>query len=170
MRTLLGRQSDDSKAGMRFREWNYVEADFTYGQRIAIGQIFTDESRSEYQRMADAWKELYGWPCRLMPPKMRHKRLNRMLEGLQKLIDLEQMMLDYKPTAEEERAGIKDYAKRVGDMGTLKALAKAYAQDPDKVLEWKYGKVFGILQTDLEEYKYQTRLQRVMSHRKGYAG
>ena len=155
---------------IRLREWNYVEGEFTYGQRIAIGQIFTDESRSEYERMRDAYKELYGYPVRLLPPRVRVKRLDNMVAGLQQLVDLERVMLDYKPTSEEERAGIKDYAQRVGDMGTLKALAKAYAQDPDVVLTWKYGKVFGILQTDLEEYKYQTRLQKAMQHRAGYMG
>lgn len=155
---------------MRLREWNYTEGDFTYGQRIAVGQIFTDTSRSEYRRMSDAWRELYGWSARLMPPRIRVRRFDRMLDGLRDLVNLEQQLLDYKPTAEEERAGIKDYAQRVGDMGTLKAIAKAYSQDPDSVLKWKYGKVFGILQTDLEEYKYQLRLQKAMSRRKGYNG
>lgn len=155
---------------IRLREWNYVEGEFSYGQRISVGQIFTDEGRNEYKRMRDAYRELYGYPVRLLPPHWRVRRLDRMLAGLQKLVELERVLLDYKPSAEEERAGIKDYAKRIGDMGTLKALAKAYAQDPDEVLKWKYGKVFGILQTDLEEYKYQTRLQKAMQHRTGYMG
>ena len=93
---------------IRLREWNYVEGEFTYGQRIAIGQIFTDESRSEYERMRDAYKELYGYPVRLLPPRVRVKRLDNMLAGLQQLVDMERVMLDYKPTSEEEGAGIKD--------------------------------------------------------------
>ena len=41
--------------------------EFTYGNRIALGAILSDESRSEYQRLKAAFRELYGYSCRLLP-------------------------------------------------------------------------------------------------------
>ena len=42
----------------------------------------------------------------------------------------------------------------------IKALAKAYGKDPDEILRWQYGKVFGILYTDLEERKFEKKYQQ----------
>ena len=39
--------------------------------------------------------------------------------------------------------------------------------DPDEILEWDYAKVFGILYTDLEERKYETKLNKRIYGRSG---
>ena len=140
-----------------------IEAgDFTYGNRIVLGDIFRDDKRSDYQKMRDAFIELYGWPPRLLPVGRRVKALRRMVAEFKLWLDKEQQLLAFDPEPDQLAAGIKELARKVGDMGTVKALAKAYGQDPDTVLKWDYSKVFGILFTDLEEYKYDKRFNKVL--------
>lgn len=139
------------------------DGSFTYGTRIALGGIFADASMSEYRRLAAAFRELYGYSPRLVPPRLRHRLLKGIAEDFKAWVDREQQLLAYDPTPEEERAGIKELARKVGDFSTVKALGKAFGKDPDEVLRWEYSKVFSILFTDLEEQKYERRLSKAQN-------
>ena len=143
---------------MRFKEWIYNAGMFSYGQRIEVGQVFDNDELSAYEKMKQAWRVLYGWNGRLMPPRLRVKMFNRMLDGLKYWADLEKAELHYTPTAEEERAGLARLNSEVGAMGTVNALAQKFGKDPDEILRWEWAKVFGILRTDLKEYLYNRRL------------
>lgn len=135
--------------------------DLTYGQRIALAEIFAPaEGVSEYTQLCNAFKELHGFSAKLLPLKARVRRIGEIVNGLQSWIEKEQQLLDYKPSADELAAGVEELGKKVGSMSTLKAIAKAYGKDPDDVLAWEYGKVFGILFTDLEERKFEERLMK----------
>lgn len=142
--------------------------EFTYGQRIALGEILGDETRSEYQRLKDAFRELYGYSCRLLLPGRRVQAFARIVAGISEWVEKEQKLLCYEPTAAELAAGIRELSRRVGDLSTIKALAKAYSHDPDEVLCWDYAKVFGILYTDLEERKFEDKYSKVIHDR--YSG
>lgn len=143
---------------MRIRRIDYEAGEFTYGQRIAVTEIMQGDG-TEYVRMKAVWKELYGWSARWMRPRRRAKEFQRMMEGLAYWAKLEQETLKYNPTDKEKKAGITDYMQKVGDMGTIKALAKAYSTDPDRILEWQWAKVYGILVTDLAEYEFEEKLR-----------
>ncbi len=143
---------------MRLREWNYKDGEFSYGQRIAIGDILTDEGRTWYQRLKACWRELYGWNARLMPARMRVRRFGRLTEGLRYWVELEERTLNYKPTDQEQKAGLMRLNEEVGHMGTIKALAEKFGTDPDVILGWQWGKVYGILHADLKEAEYHQRL------------
>lgn len=144
------------KYGIGKIDWN---KDFTYGNRIALEQIFASD-KSDYWKMCDAFKEMYGFSRRVLPMKLRTEVFESIAIGLKEWIDKEQELLNYTPSAEEIRAGIKDLSDKVGNMSTIKSLAKTYATDPDKVLEWPYSKVFVILYTDLEERKFEKKLSK----------
>lgn len=90
------------------------------------------------------------------------KYFNSIVEGIAYWGEKEAEMLYYEPSDEELRAGVREYSQRVGETATIKAIAKNFGQDPDQVLSWKYSKVFGILYTDLEEYKYSQRFNKVL--------
>lgn len=139
-------------------DWDGDE--FTYGMRVELGDIFGDEDKSEYRRLCDAFKAVYGFDRRVLPMRRRLKVFDGIAKGFSQWVDKEVKLLDYTPTDEEIRAGVKDLNKKVGSMATVKQIAKAYSTDPDKVLEWPYSKVFAILYTDLEERKYETRLSK----------
>lgn len=151
---------------MRLREYNYREGEFTYGARIAVGEIWQREGLREYERLKLAWREMYGYDAKLLwPLGVRVRRLIRLREGLEYWFRLEADTLKAEPTAEQLRAGIRELGEKIGEMGTIKALAKDYHVDPDEVLQWPWGKVYGILLTDLEEHKYNERLTKVVTKR-----
>lgn len=131
--------------------------EFTYGNRIAIGEIFRSPEMGEYAKIAATHKELYGYSCRWWPVRWRYRRLERMMDGVLSWVRREQELLKYTPTNDELAAGIEEFGQRVGDLATIKALAKAYGAHPNEVLKWDYATVFGILYTDLEETKFNRR-------------
>lgn len=139
--------------------------DFTYGNRIALGQIFQDDSVSAYKRLKSAFRELYGYSARLLPLRARVRRFTAISRGVTAWIKKEQALLHYEPTADELAAGLEDFSKRVGDINTPNALARKYGCDPEVILGWSYAKVFGILWSDLEDAKYQRKLNKIINER-----
>lgn len=137
---------------------------FSYGSRIAIGQILQEEP-SEYKAIKKIYREVYGFSAMWLLPKKRYRVFQLIIEALQGWIDKEQRLLHYEPSEEEKRAGIKKFSDAVGDMATIRALAKEYSQDPDTILKWSYSKVFGILYCNLEEHKYNERYKKVIDER-----
>lgn len=133
---------------------------FTYALRIEVGDCFGNDALSPYQRMKAAFIAVYGYSPTLLPLKMRVRWLNDIAEEFKTWIEQEQASLDYKPSAEEIAAGVEDFSQKVGHLGTIKSIAQAYSRDPDDVLQWPWGKVFGILSTDLQEFEYNKRLQK----------
>lgn len=155
---------------IRLREWDYMNGEFSYGQRLGVGDIFQDENLSEYQRLKAAWKELYGWSLRLMLPFMRARRVKRMLDGIKYWADVESKTLNFEPDDDAKKAGIALLSEEVGTLGTVKALAEKFKCDPDVILGWQWGKVYGILYTDLKEYEYHRRLDKVLKRKSNGRG
>lgn len=130
--------------------------DLTFGQRIEIGKILTSGA-PDIEKFENVFKCMYGY----IPKASEYSELidvfNEIMEGIAFWTEKENTLLKHEPTAKQKRAGIKELSAKIGEFGTVKALAKSYNCDPDIILTWKYGKVFGILYTDLEEYKYNQR-------------
>ena len=135
--------------------------EMTFGQRIDLGKLFS-ENITELQMFEKTFKILHN----TTPSIIQYRRLlpyfKRILEGLKFWSEQEASLLKYEPTIEEKQAGVVEFAKKVGEFATIKSLAKAYSCDPDDILKWKYGKVFGILYTDLEEHKFNQKYQKVI--------
>lgn len=146
--------------GKGFGTIDWESNDFTYGQRIELGEIFSEEETSEYYKLCKAFKVMYGYSRKWLPVRMRVRKFNGIALGLKGWIDKEREMLKYNPSSEEISAGIKELSEKVGNMSTIKQLAKAYSIDPDEVLKWSYAKVFAILYTDLEERKFEQKLNK----------
>lgn len=133
--------------------------DFTYAQRIELGQIFATEME-EYERYKAVFKCLHDKVPKATPQTLDY--LKRVVEGLAGWVEKENTLLNYEPTSEELKAGIKQLSEEVGTMGTVLALARSCFVEPDEVLKWKYSKVFGILLVDLKQHKYQRRFNNVL--------
>lgn len=151
--------------GLKFGTIDWESADFTYGQRIELGDIFSDEEVGEYTRLCKAFKCMYGYSRKWIPLRRRARMFNEILDGFKGWIDKEQAMLKYNPSSDEMSAGIKELSEKVGNMSTIKQLAKAFSTDPDEILKWPYSKVFVILYTDLEERKYEEKLKKAVYER-----
>lgn len=141
--------------------------EFTYGNRIVFIDIFRDKSLSEYQQLKAAFREIYGYSPRLLPIRMRYRWLMEIVEGIAYWCEVEQRELDYTPTADEVAAGVEDYQKKIGILGTIEALAEKFSQDPDTILRWSNSKVFGFLRKDLLEAKYRRRYDEVIRRKNG---
>lgn len=107
----------------------------------------------------------------LRPKEKKHpitpetiRLMKEVTEAMAMWLQMEEQHLNYNPSTQERQAGIEEYSKNVGWLGTAKTLAKAYATDIDTVLNsWSWAKVFQILRTDLLEYRYQNRLHKIMT-------
>jgi hypothetical protein len=133
----------------------------TFGQRIELGRIFQTND-VDVVKFDKVFLCLHKFEPKITEYPKLLDYFNRIVEGVAFWVEQEQTLLKYDPTAEEVQAGIKDLSDKIGEYGTVKAIAKNYGKDPDEILEWEYGKVFGILYTDLEEYKYQQRFNKVL--------
>jgi len=136
-----------------------------FGHRIQLGKILASDS-GEFEKIESIFICLHGFKPRSTSYKKYVTYFKDITEGIRFWMGKEVELLNYEPTPEEKRAGVKDLSKKVGEFGTVKALAKAYSKDPDEVLKWEYGKVFGILYTDLEEYKFQVRYNKVIESKR----
>ncbi|GHT33976.1 hypothetical protein FACS189434_09350 [Bacteroidia bacterium] len=136
-----------------------------FEQRIDLGKIFQDTETAEIDKFDAVFKCLHGYKPAMLDYKKLLPYFFEIVESLRFWIETENEMLKYEPTNEELQAGIKELAAKIGEFGTIKSLAKNYATDPDTVLRWEYGKVFGILYTDLEEYKFQKKYNKIIENK-----
>ena len=136
---------------------NVKAGDLTFGQRIEIGKIYSDTSKSELDKFEAIFIALHKYKPKAKEYSKLIDYFIEIITGLEFWVNQENILLKYEPTEKEKRAGIKQLTLDTGELGTIKALAKNYSQDPDTILIWKYGKVFGILYSDLKEYLYQTK-------------
>lgn len=140
--------------------------ELTFSQRIELGRIAASDV-DEFEKAMEMWRCLY-----VDRPKLTEKNVDdfvrdvkEIIDGLNFWIERETKALKYEPTADEKRAGISELSKNVGEYGTILAIAETYGKDPDEVLKWKYGKIFGILYTDLERHKFQQRLSKEITRK-----
>jgi hypothetical protein len=134
----------------------------TYEQRIELGDLFASD-KSEEEKFRETFQILHKTTPDFSGPeemKIYAGYYEEIIDGLVFWFGKEKELLNYNPDPEEIRAGIKELSAKIGYYGTIKALAKNYSKDPDDILKWKYGKIFGILYTDLEEFKYSKRLRK----------
>lgn len=139
--------------------------DMSFSQRIELGKIFSGKD-DELLKFEKSFVCLHNFQPKLTEYKKLLPYFEQIIEGLKHWSTTESIMLKYTPTPEEKQAGIMDLSKKIGELGTAKAIAKTYGMDPDVVLGWNYAKVFGILYTDLEENKFNRRYQKVISKKK----
>ena len=138
---------------------------FTYSQRIDLGKILYGEY-NDLQKFEKVIKLMYGVTPKIYELENYTKHFESAIEGLIFWVEKEKELLDYKPTAEQLSAGIDELSKKTGEYGTILSIAKNFSKDPDEILQWKYGKVFGILYTDLQNHLFSERYQKVISKRR----
>ena len=100
-----------------FRRLNILEDEaFTYGQRIALGQLFEGEAENEYGRLLKAFRIVYEYSPRLLPRSVRFSRITALVEELKEWISREQN-LDF-----QNIMGVlitHDHADHIRTVGTL---------------------------------------------------
>lgn len=136
----------------------------TFGQRIELGRIITDKELTDIDKMKEGMQCLeVKWNLRNTSEIVEY--WYEVLMGIKYWIEREQTELKYEPSAEEKAAGIAQLSLVVGEMATITALAKDYSKDPDEILEWKYGKVYNLLFTNLQSHLFRERLNKELERK-----
>lgn len=136
----------------------------TFGQRIELGRIITEKELTDIDKMKEGMKCLeVKWSLRNTSEIIEY--WYEALMGIKYWIEREQTELKYEPSAEEKAAGIAQLSLVVGEMATITALAKDYSKDPDEILEWKYGKVYNLLFTNLQSHLFRERLNKELERK-----
>lgn len=136
----------------------------TFGQRIELGRIITDKEMTGIDKMKEGMQCLdVKWSLRNTSEIVEY--WYEVLLGIKHWIEREQTELKYEPSAEEKAAGIVQFSMVVGEMATITALAKDYSKDPDEILEWKYGKVYNLLFTNLQSHLFRERLNKELERK-----
>lgn len=136
----------------------------TFGQRIELGRIITEKELTDIDKMKEGMQCLGAkWSLRNTSEIIEY--WYEVLMGIKYWIEREQTELKYEPSAEEKAAGIAQLSLVVGEMATITALAKDYSKDPDEILEWKYGKVYNLLFTNLQSHLFRERLNKELEHK-----
>ena len=136
----------------------------TYGQRIELGQILSDDKKPASRKYIETMQCLYPeWKDSFDSQWIAH--FQEVVDGIEFWINKEKTMLRYQPTGEELAAGCQELGAKLGPMMTVMTLAEKFGCDPDQILEWEYGKVFGLLYADLENFKFQRRYRKVVESR-----
>lgn len=138
-----------------------------YGVYLEIREIVITKDKDDAKAVVSIFKALHEG-FELSSHDFLNLKLQKYFEeicnGIIHWLTMESEMLAYTPTDAQLRAGIKELSEKVGDFGTVKALAKQFNKDPDEILkEWDYAKVFLILYSDLEEYKYQEKYNKIIT-------
>lgn len=132
----------------------------SFGQYIGLKKLIRSAT-DEVEIVEGLFKELHNYNIKPSEYLKAVPYINEISDAMLYWQEQENALLNYEPTQEEKNAGIEQLSKNIGELATIKALAKDYSQDPDYILEnWKWGKVFGILYSDLETYKYQERYRK----------
>ena len=139
--------------------------EMTFNHRIELGKILSGND-SEIVKFQKVFECLHNFTPMFTQYNLLLEYFKQIIEGLAYWIDVESKLLKYEPTAEEKQAGIKELSVKIGELGTIDALAEKYGIDPDEVLKWQYAKVFGILFSDLEKSKYQRKYHEVINKKK----
>jgi hypothetical protein len=145
---------------------NVEGGELTFMQRIELGKIIGSEA-DPCRSLRDVMRCLHGVEVDFGDAKALRwyaAYFEEIVKGIAFWCDKEKL-LKYEPTPEEARAGIEQLSRNVGEYGTLVAIARSFAADPDEVLKWEYGKVFGILYTDCEQAKFQRRYQKIIEQK-----
>lgn len=136
----------------------------TFGQRIELGRIITEKELTDIDKMKEGMRCLgVKWSLRNTSEVVEY--WYEVLMGIKYWIEREQTELKYEPSAEEKAAGIAQLSLAVGEMATITALAKDYSKDPDEILEWKYGKVYNLLFTNLQSHLFRERLNKELERK-----
>jgi len=140
--------------------------DLTYGQRIELGGILANaESLTEHELFLATIRCLYGREPIRSEYRSAIPLFKDAVEGTMFWIKVESEQLKYTPSQEEKDAGVEKYAKEVGEIGTAYAIAKEFSKDPDEILAWKYGKVFGYLRKQKADGDFQRRYNDVINRK-----
>lgn len=133
----------------------------TFGQRIELGKIFSNQDLPEIEKFCQTFECLHDIRPKAKDFSKYVPYFTRIAEGMLHWAEMESTHLKHEPTPKQVAAGIKKLSEKTGDMGTVISLASRFTYTLDEVLLLNYSVVFVILLDDLEKYKYEKRFMEM---------
>lgn len=140
------------------RPIDLLSENFTFGQRLALANAIRSES--PFEIMQQVFKVMHNVAIKPRDVKKLFNYFQDILEKLEKWCEREKV-LNYEPSAEEKQAGIKQLGEILKEFGQIDAIATRMHISHDAVLQLPYTTVFMILRKDLEQSKFERRLNKV---------
>ena len=149
------------RVGLKRIQLTDVRTDkFLLWHRLQLGELLN--TQNEVAIFEGIVRVLYGIHIQ---PKHYHRFYNHVkdvVDGLAFWMEKEKALC-YEPTPEERQAGIGEIGKRVKEFGTIDAIARRMHISHDDALKLPYATVYLMLLNDLEQSKFERRLQKVYS-------
>lgn len=134
---------------------------FTYGMRVELGKILSDEQRTDFEKYEQSMLCVYG----VKPTPREYVKMfpyfEGIIDGLRYWVDAETQMLHSTPSADEIAAGVEQYSS-VGELATIVQLAKDFHVFPNDILKRPYSEIFSILLVEREKSDFERRLNDVI--------
>lgn len=149
------------------RKRDIAGGDFSFGERLQIVQLLRDEERDDIERARDILECLHGKryslrsTARLMPYVIEIAQ--SMIEWLKR--EQNECSAPIKPEAAS--AGAEQFAKEVGDMGSVVSLAERFGMSISEVYRMPYLEVFAIWKVDAARARFEQRLEQVIRRKNG---
>lgn len=133
-----------------------------FGERLQLAAILRDEERDDIERTRDMIECLHG----VRPPKFIARLLipyavqvaTSIINWLQR--EKNECSVPLLPDA--QTAGAEQFAKNVGELGSIVQLADRFHCSFKQVYEMPYTEVFALWKFDAERAKFDRRLEKVI--------
>lgn len=149
------------RVGLKRIQLTDVRSDkFLLWHRLQLGELLN--TQNEVAIFEGIVRILYG--IHIQPKHYRrfYHHVKEVIDGLAFWMEKEKA-LKYQPTPEERQAGIEELGKRVKEFATVDAIARRMHISHDDALKLPYATVYLMLLNDLEQSKFERRLQKVYS-------
>ena len=131
---------------------------FLFGHRIELGKLIA--SGEDNNLIDGVMFALYEVKIRPIHYPIVYNHVKEVLEKLKVWTDKERA-LEYVPTPEEREAGINVISEKVKEFATIDAIATRMHISHNDALALPYSIVFLMLQKDLEQSKFERRLNKI---------
>jgi hypothetical protein len=132
--------------------------EFSFGQRLAIAEAL------QKNKTFDVFKNCIKALHNIKPAKRHVKKLYNYFSDIllkTKVWVEREKTLKYQPSPEEKQAGISNLNDMLKEFGQIDAIAVRMRIKHDEVLQMPYSTVFMIMRKDLEQAKFERRLQKI---------
>ena len=133
---------------------------FLLWHRLQLGELLN--TQNEVAIFEGVVRILYGIGIKPKHYSRFYNHVKNVLDGLAFWVEKEKA-LKYEPTSEERQAGIDKIGKKVKEFGTIDAIARRMHISHDEALKLPYATVYLMLLNDLEQSKFERRLQKIYS-------
>lgn len=154
-----------SKHRPSFKERDIVAGDFTYGERIELVRILSNDDATDFEKTRDMIELLHDEKPTAEQLAMYAPYASRIAKGINEWLKREHQECYVEPTADQKDAGIEKYAQEVGEMGGIVYLAESRNWTFEQVLKLPYTEVFTIWKVEASRTRFDRRYSELLKRR-----